>query len=144
MGTRADFYVGLNPDTMKWLGSITWGGYPDGIPKTVLSSKSEEVFRGRVAELLATREDGTTPDMGWPWPWKDSQLTDYSYAFVDSEVWVTNYGYGWYKIGNWKDEDDREQKSKVSFPNMKDQQNVTFGKRSGVMIVTANGIYRGE
>ena len=144
MGSRADFYVGLEPDTMEWLGSIAWDGYPGGIDSGIKSAKMEETFRARVTRLLESREDSTTPDMGWPWPWEDSQTTDFSYTFADGCVWGTNFGYSWYKVESRGDEDDGEDKPKVAFPNMKDRQKVNLGKRSGVTIITANGIYEGE
>jgi len=119
MGTRADFYVGLDPDTMEWLGSIAWDGYPGGIDSGVKSAKMEETFRDRVTQLLESREDATTPDMGWPWPWEDSQITDFSYAFANDSVWV-NYKYRWGKVSEYDGtENGPRDGPKVAFPNMK-------------------------
>ena len=69
MGTRADFYVGRGQKA-EWLGSIAWDGYPDGLSDIpVLSAQTEVAFRAAVRDMLASRKDGTTPEMGWPWPW---------------------------------------------------------------------------
>lgn len=122
MGTRADFYV-----DQEWLGSIAWDGHVD----TVLDilglgeAKDEADWRTRVAKMLAERDDGTKPDDGWPWPWDDSSTTDYAYSFHDGKVWWT-YGDRWCHTG-----------SRVRFPNMKKNANVTLGARSGVLLMGA-------
>jgi len=61
MGTRANFYIGK-----RWIGSIAWDGYPEGINKDLLGSKTEKSFTSQVNKLL---RDGTSPDQGWPWPY---------------------------------------------------------------------------
>ena len=81
MGTRADFYVGRDPATMEWLGSIAMDGYPEGNPAEVLNCWTEDDYRRRVAEMLRRETHATTPDQGWPWPWVDSGKTDFAYAF---------------------------------------------------------------
>lgn len=71
MGTRADFYI-RNENSepkMKWLGSIAWGGYPDGIGKNVLESTSAEDYEQNVLAFLKGEDSATFPDDGWPWPW---------------------------------------------------------------------------
>lgn len=123
-----------------------------------MKSKSEKKFRKRVAKLLAADESASTLETGWPWPWEYSNTTDYSYAFDGDTCYVTCFGLGWRSAAEakihkkaWKkyekkmnsdpdsnDDcpeelfDDNEQ---CTFPNMKKQQNVTLGKRSGVLIV---------
>jgi len=131
MGTRADFYIGRGSDA-EWLGSIAWDAYPSGLPNELLSSNSEEGFRARVAEL-SSRDDWTSPSDGWPWPWDDSHTTDYAYAFDGGTVWAASFGHGWFPASG--DEPDEEASlPPCVFPDMKAIQNVTLGKRSGVMI----------
>lgn len=71
---------------------------------------------------------------GWPWPWEDSQTTDYAYAFDGGKVWASCFGGPWQIASDWKDDGDEAVKVAV-FPNMKDRQNVTFGPRSGILIL---------
>lgn len=131
MGTRADFYVGTGPDA-DWLGSIAYDGYRIDEMKeadadrgddnracwTIKSATNETGFRKAVAALLALNDDATLPEQGWPWPWNDSTTTDYAYAFVDGACKAFPWGKG------------------ASWPDMTARQNVTFGQRSGVMILS--------
>ncbi len=142
MGTRADFYVGKDPKTMEWLGSIAWDGYPDaGGLSEVFEDMPEEDYRARVKKLLAGRDDGTTPDQGWPWPWEDSRTTDFAYTWADTVVHVSGYGRAWVSVKKFLLLDDDAQEEymdgfkEAEFPNMKDVQNVDLGKRSGLVIV---------
>lgn len=133
MGTRADFYVGRG-ESAEWIGSIALDGYPSGLKKYKLfGADSEDAFRNAVEELLAAREDATRPEQGWPWPWETSHTTDYAYAFDDGEVHASNFGHSWFDPRQ-KEPDNEEQAKTAIFPNMKDRQNVTLGKRSGVMV----------
>lgn len=117
MGTRADFYVGTG-DKAEWLGSIAWDGYEWAEDEScdLAKAETEQGFREAVAQILSGREDATTPDMGWPWPWNDSGTTDYAYFFVDGKT-------------QWDDRDD--------WPDMANRKNVTFGKRSGILVFGA-------
>ncbi len=129
MGTRADFYVGTG-ESAEWLGSIAFDGYridemkvdrakgdADGDACWKIKTATSEVeFREGVSDLLKVNDDATYPDQGWPWPWDDSHTTDYAYAFTDGAC----KAFPWGKGAEW--------------PNMKDRQNVTLGKRSGVMV----------
>lgn len=135
MGTRADFYVGRGTEA-EWLGSIAWDGYPDGLPKYLLDPADEREFRADVADFLIDREDGTTPKMGWPWPWEDSQTTDFSYAWDDGKVWTSCFGHPWQVATEYTDEEHQQDDAPPAvFPNMTDRQNITLGKRSGVMVI---------
>ncbi len=139
MGTRADFYVGKTAEQMEWIGSIAFDGYPDGIDKAILSAKSKGEYREAVSKLLARREDGTFSKDGWPWPWRTSSLTDYSYAFADGKVWGTNWDGGWSDASAWRPEDKGDEKEQtgpaVQFPDMTERQRVTYGKRSGLIVI---------
>src|SRR5205085_462948 len=92
MGTRADFYVGRG-EGATWLGSIAWDGYPEGGVAELLGIKDKHAWMAAVHRFIVSREDGTTTDLGWPWPWEDSNTTDFSYTWDDG-VWVTCFGYG--------------------------------------------------
>lgn len=144
MGTRADFYIGRGEDA-EWLGSIAWDGYPEGLSDTpILTARRPSAFRKAVAAEIASREDGTTPDRGWPWPWETSSTTDYAYAFDKQKGRVLASCFG----GKWfnplvKQHPSSQEKSAV-FPNMKDRMAVTFGKRSGVLIISAGGVVDAE
>ena len=136
MGTRADFYVGIG-EHAEWLGSIAWDGHPDGISETVLKTSQEQEFREAVNELISSRDDGTFPKDGWPWPWEDSQTTDYAYAFdvTSKKVMASCFGCKWFDPLQSQEDDPAEDNDKSAiFPNMKKLQKTTFGKRSGVMI----------
>lgn len=148
MGTRADFYVGRGSDA-EWLGSIAFDGYrvaemkQDGIKGnddymacwSIKTASNESGYRTAVSQLLALNDDATTPDQGWPWPWEDSQTTDYAYAFDGERVWVSRYGREWF---NPQEEQPEHDSGKVAvFPNMKDRAAVTFGKRSGLIVLGA-------
>lgn len=77
MGTRADFYIGRGKDS-TWVGSVSHDGYPEGI-LDVLNSYTEKDF----LENIKTLETYIDPSQGWPWPWKTSKTSDYSYYWTD-------------------------------------------------------------
>lgn len=109
MGTRADFYVGRGV-TAEWLGSITWDGHPTSIAHEILEAQSEEAFRTAVETSFASRGDVTRPADGWPWPWEDSRMTDYAYAF-DEKVWISRFGRDWYAAEDGPPEGHNDQPS---------------------------------
>ena len=115
MGTRADFYVGVG-GSAEWIGSVAWDGHEWAEAPELLipSAKTEGEFREAVALALTERDDATTPDMGWPWPWDTSSTTDYAYYFAHGVV-------------RWDERDD--------WPDMSEIKNVTLGDRSGVIVV---------
>ena len=95
MGTRCDFYVGRG-ESAEWIGSLAWDGYPDNEEFTpFLAATSEEAFRREIRRLFESREDATTPEQGWPWPWSNSRTTDYTYAWEANVVWISNFGRSW-------------------------------------------------
>ena len=132
MGTRADFYVGKG-ENAEWIGSIAWDGYPKEIPEEILKAKSEEEYRKNVEAFLEKRDDGTLPAQGWPWPWEDSGMTEYAYAFDNGEVYLCSFGTKWFLPS-----EEKELESDVKeaiFPNMANKQKVTLGERSGTIII---------
>lgn len=150
MGTRADFYVGRG-ENAEWLGSIAWDGDACSVfeehelmlDKAVTLSEAD--WREWVTRYLASRDDGTTPDKGWPWPWEDSRLTDCVYAWDDGRVWQTaGRPERWYPVdpnaeyyGLPEDEEDDPTAPLATFPNMEDRQSVAFGQRSGLLVFGA-------
>lgn len=138
MGTRADFYVGRGPSA-EWLGSIAWDGHPETVMEELGTKlfETEELFRHTVGVFLARRDDSTPPEMGWPWPWDDSQTTDYAYAYEGGAVWCSSFGHEWFDPVQ-PEPDDEGEKAAI-FPDMSARQKVTFGKRSGVILITLPG-----
>lgn len=132
MGTRADFYLGRG-ETAEWIGSIAWDAYPDGIPASVLSASTQEQFTTALLVFVSDRDDFTSPEDGWPWPWKDSRTTDYAYAFDEGEVWASHFGQEWFRAVD--EELHRDEPKTAIFPDMTKHQAVTHGKRSGVIVV---------
>lgn len=136
MGTRADFYVGRG-EHAEWIGSIAWDGHLESIANAVKRATTEASFREAVAAFFDDdRDDVTRPEDGWPWPWEDSQTTDYSYAFEDGICWGTSFGHGWWDAAGAEPDDD-DDVPKVVFPNMKERKNCPAlgSKRSGVMLI---------
>lgn len=150
MGTRADFYAGRGQNA-EWLGSIAWDGDWDGIPDEILYAHDEAMFRREVAVFLASRDDGTVPADGWPWPWNTSSTTDCSYWFFDGKCWDAHEEYA--PVGaryapfdaarpEWDGEEDEDafymrwlsNQPVVDYPDMNDKKHVTLGKRSGVLV----------
>jgi len=127
MGTRADFYIGYGKDA-EWIGSIPWDGYPDGAPSSVVKATTEAEFRASVQQCFQENGPASTPETGWPWPWNDSHTTDFAYCFEGSQVRVFCFGSAY--LGP---DDDRGEPGE--FPDMTDRQNVTYGPRSGLIVV---------
>lgn len=96
MGTRADFYVGIGKEA-EWLGSIAYDGFPNkwGHPGVLLRLKTENTYRKRVKSIIEKNlhSGAVFPENGWPWPWEDSSLTDYSYYFYNDRVYYTDIAY---------------------------------------------------
>jgi hypothetical protein len=136
MGTRADFYVGKGKDA-EWLGSIAWDGYETA--DEIDSATTEEGYRSAVSSFLASRDDATLPEQGWPWPWNDSSITDCSYWFFEDKVWE-EVGKR-YIVRGTMPEDEEEQTELIAkgelieFPDMSARKNVTLGSRSGLVIL---------
>lgn len=140
MGTRADFYVGRGTNA-EWLGSIAYDGYPDGHPETLLEIADEAQYRAAVQAILDDVDSATKPEEGWPWPWDDSNTTDFAYAFDDGAVWQSCFGRPWRpatSIESDPDDDDGEEYGALPFPNMKGlSKPAPLGsKRSGVLMLS--------
>ena len=146
MGTRADFYLGTDLTSAEWLGSLAYDGYTiadtpelNQLDLEVAHAKTAEEFRGAVATLIAESEHGTTPEQGWPWPWKDSRTTDYAYWFDGIQTWFYCFGHGPQRPGKsvfTKNGDyQRPFLVKAPFPDMTNRACVTFGPRSGLFIL---------
>ena len=150
MGTRADFYV-KKGSKCEWLGSIAWDGDLRWVGEEILlTPHTEASFREKVTIMLGSRDDGTTPDLGWPWPWNNSRITDYAYYWTPSKRGVNPYGnivvaYFGEKLGYTKGDDGKfrgyeldEEHRKLPntfFPDMSKIQNVDFEKRSGLILI---------
>lgn len=132
MGTRADFYVGKGK-AAEWIGSVAYDGYPDGIGKSVLTAVDEQQYRQAVLSFLEGEEAATLPEMGWPWPWEDSNTTDYAYAFDQGKV--HGYSFAWFDpLLPEPDEGDPEEEV---FPKMDISGYAKAGSaRSGIMLIT--------
>lgn len=147
MGTRADFYVKHRNDKMEWLGSIAWDGMPSSIPATILHSKSSKEFRYYVNDFLERTNHATTPDQGWPWPWNTSDTTDYAYVLIESKSRVMAQHFRTRIFDPTSENDtlsavsDKEKlgdappEARFNYPDMSELQNVTFGPRSGLIII---------
>lgn len=135
MGTRADFYVGRG-EAAEWIGSVAYDGCPEGFGKHLFKPTTEAKWRKAVAKELASRDDATQIENGWPWPWEDSCTTDYAYAFDDGKVYAAGFGGGWFDPQNPETDTEENHANKCAvFPNMKNRQNVTLGPRSGLLII---------
>lgn len=138
MGTRADYYIGRGLDA-EWIGSTGYDGCPTGLPKDydLLNCKTEQEFRSKIETMKAGESSFTSPEQGWPWPWDDSKISEYAYAFDNGEVYYTVGDNRWWKAsdGEPTEEDrDREDLPAAVFPDMSSRKNVTMGQRSGLMI----------
>ena len=129
MGTRADFYIGTGTDA-AWLGSVAWYGYEwEEQPYCpLMKATTLDEFLAALTDIASNRKDWTSPDNGWPWPWPNSFTTDMTYAFVDGKTAVFHWG----KLRT----DPNTDGTKVcEWPDMTDKQNVTFGERSGLIVL---------
>lgn len=144
MGTRVDFYVGRG-ESAEWLGSYPFDGYPDGVfdgeNEAILAGPTEEQWRGWVENWLAAPEQSdraTLPEHGWPWPWETSALTD-SYAWDDGVIYGSSCGHAWFKVDpsaeNYGEPEEDEAGKVAVFPDMSDRKAVTYGPRSGLIVL---------
>ena len=87
MGTRADFYCGTGPEA-EWLGSVRLDGneWAEDRSSPIAQAKTADEFRTAVANMMTSRADAILPAQGWPWPWDDSTISDYTYYFADGRT----------------------------------------------------------
>jgi hypothetical protein len=78
---RADFYIGVRAP--KWIGSLANYGCPWDIQCKILVQVNQVMYEETVCEFLKVSPGSMIASEipTWPWPWQDSQLTDYSYFF---------------------------------------------------------------
>jgi hypothetical protein len=142
MGTRADFYVGRGKDA-EWIGSYAYDGHPDSLAEPILAATDEDEFRAAVAVELAGRDDATAPERGWPWPWDDSNTTDYAYALDDGTLFGSSFGGLWFEVDpdaeGFGEPEENDGPRGLDFPNMADRKNVRFDKGSGAMFFSFGG-----
>lgn len=153
MGTRADYYVGLGPE-MEWLGSTAWDGHPSSVfsddivreDRLFAGHGDETLWRQDVAELLASRDDSTQPERGWPWPWDDSGTSDYAYTYdpESQRVLGSRFGSPWFVVVDSEpayDRDlgatpDRDRIGEPHFPDMASRKNVRHDGGSGAIFLS--------
>lgn len=139
MGTRCDFYVGREADLSKaeWIGSYPWDGYPDGIDAPVLRAQSEPDFREAVTAFLAEEaKTATLPARGWPWPWKDSNTTDYAYLFdLDKKCVRASCFGGPFFDPNAPEPDEESEPKGLPWPDMTDRKRVRMDGGSGLIVL---------
>ena len=135
MGTRADFYLGRGADKARWLGSIAWDGSPDGVPEPLRKATTSEAYLKELTDFARTRDDWTSPDHGWPWPWDTSRNTDYAYAFDDGQVFASLFGQPWVNAEAAVTLEDWPDGPRVEFPDMREGRSVTWGRRSGLIVI---------
>lgn len=125
MGTRADFYTRSTTGILTYRGSIAWDG--GDIPSYVLGAGNAAAFvHGLYKWFKHDRTDASLPKRdGWPWPWNDAYLTDYTYVFDARKNKVEVFQFG-KPVGR--------RGRPYKWPDMCKQKRVTFGERSGVMI----------
>lgn len=137
MGTRADFFVGRGKGA-EWIGSIAWDGYWEGIPEAILGAKTLDEFRAAVGAMLDSRDDGTHPSDGWPWPWEDPATTDCTYAFDGDKVYAGN-GHDWFaECPEFTEDGDPTNATGEPYkmPIM-DKSKATLGPQSGLIVLAA-------
>jgi hypothetical protein len=83
---NSDFYVGIG-EHAEWLGSLVDRGTPWILGEDILVFTKEKEYRDAVRRIVDIR-----PEDGWPWPWTDSYLTEYTYTFIDNKVLVSYFG----------------------------------------------------
>lgn len=125
MGTRADFYTRSLKGVLTYRGSIAWDG-GDELPTYVREAGTAGAFcHGLYSWFKHHRTDATIPSQGWPWPWEDSRMTDYSYVYDSRTGKVIKYSWGIPVKGG----------RSPRWPDMTDRQCVTTGIRSGLLFV---------
>ncbi len=109
-----------------------------------MADRDEEQWRQCISDELGRRDDATKPDEGWPWPWDDSQTTDYAYAFDGGKVWGSCFGHAWFEIDRsserYGEPDSDLEDGKVVFPDMSERKNVRYDNASGAIFLTRRSV----
>jgi hypothetical protein len=115
----------------------------------VLRAKSAQEYGEAVNTFLDSRakpdesghtcDDATRPTDGWPWPWDTSATSDCSYWFFEGAVWDANYPQEEHGIKRYcrcdREPVDDQLGEKIEFPDMTTIQRVTYGDRSGLIVL---------
>lgn len=128
MGTRADFYTRSTAGRLTYRGSIAWDGDPDNIPSYVMGAGDAAAFcHGLYKWFKHDRTDASLPKRdGWPWPWANAYLTDWSYVFDARSGKVEKFKWG-KPVG--------KRGRPYKWPDMSSVQRVTMGSRSGLLVL---------
>lgn len=139
MGTRADFYIKkADEKDLIWIASIAWDGYPDGIDKEILGAKTQTEYIAELQKFLMDRNDVTLPKDGWPWPWDNSNTTDYGYCFNEGKVYANCFGNGFFDpLEEVKEDDEPKIVWEHDYPDMSRIKNVRYDKGSGLIVLTS-------
>lgn len=97
MGFRADFYLERGIDAV-WLGSLRKNGAPKNLERVLYGIDNSCQYL-RAVRFAVESGDGVLPSEGWPWPYKSSHDTDYTYTFAGKKLWVSCYGSPWVHFG---------------------------------------------
>ena len=141
MGTRADFYIGRG-ENAEWIGSVGHDGHPDhdfGTGrelKKLAKGCTKREYERAVKKWLGGSESGVFPADGWPWPWKNSLITDYTYAYERGQIYVLirfTKGEHWVRLS----EVQKSEPDDVTFPDMTAKRNMNSpgAVRSSPMLV---------
>lgn len=88
MGTYADFYIGTKPETMEYLGSLFWDGYPDNdeIKALFKQCTTKKTYRNEVIKFIGEQEGALADSGGWPFPWNSSETSDWAYTWTKDGI----------------------------------------------------------
>lgn len=157
MGTRADFYIAESlddADSFTWLGSVSYDGDPDRKPRLFDATSKNDYIAATKYYLDHPMAGGVYPEEGWPWPWEDSQISDFAYVWIENgepstypnipegTVYILTYvRLGHTKTKRWVDHENYELKfsdndSVVSFEaHLPDMSSIKNVKGAGFMFV---------
>ena len=151
MGTRADFYIGKGRDA-NWLGSVGMDGNPEDIARHLSLDLSQTIASENdwvesVNMVFTAHPEHTLPEMGWPWPWDDSNTTDYAYTYDEGKVWVSCFGTRWVSL-RWalEEEDawDKMEGSQLALPDMSAIKNIRYDSGNAPMMFRGGRIVNDE
>lgn len=136
---QEQIFIKKENDTLVWLASIAWDGYPDAIDAAVINAETDSNYVEALTEFLKGRDDVSLPKNGWPWPWDNSNTTDYSYVFDGDHVKACSFGGNLFdarKYADCEDTEEIETNESFKFPDMSDKQNVQLsGSKSGLIVL---------